>query len=134
LIAAGIVLVFIVATRVQPYDADGAPMRMASHQSIGLPPCRFQQILKVPCPSCGMTTSFALLVRGDIVNSLRANWVGTALAVFSAILIPWSLLSAFRGKFLWVKRLEDAMTITVAAFTIAMLVRWGAVLLLEWFA
>jgi len=31
-----------------------------------------------------MTTSFALLLRGDVLNSLHANWVGTLLAVFLA--------------------------------------------------
>ena len=31
-----------------------------------MPPCNFVLMTGKPCPSCGMTTSFALLVRGDI--------------------------------------------------------------------
>src|SRR5215213_5852775 len=79
LIAAGLATVFYVATRVNPYDANGNPLRMASHQSLGMPPCRFKDMTGLPCPSCGMTTSFAHLVKGDVWNSVRANWVGTGL-------------------------------------------------------
>jgi hypothetical protein len=130
LIAAGLILVFFIATQVRPYKSDGTPMRMASHQTLGMPPCRFQQMADMPCPSCGMTTSFALLVRGDVINSLRANWVGTGLAVFCALLIPWCLASSLRGRYLWVRRIESAMAFFVGVFTILMLGRWGVLLLM----
>ena len=129
LIAAGLATVFYVATRVNPYAPDGTPLRMASHQSIGMPPCRFKEMAGLPCPSCGMTTSFAHLVRGDVWNSLRANWVGTGLAVFCALLIPWCLASVVRGRLLWVRRIESALALAVGVFTVVMLARWGLVLL-----
>ena len=50
---------------------------METHRQLGLPPCTFKEMTGLPCPSCGMTSSFALLVRGDVMNSLRANAVGT---------------------------------------------------------
>lgn len=128
--AAAMVLVFYVATRVRPYESDGSPMRMASHQTLGLPGCRFNELTGTPCPSCGMTTSFALLVRGDVWNSLRANWVGTVLAVFCLLFIPWSLVSAVRGRFLGVRNVEAALAFLVGVFTVVMLGRWGVVLLL----
>jgi hypothetical protein len=128
-IAAGLATVFYVATRVNPYAPDGTPLKMASHQSLGMPPCRFNEVAGLPCPSCGMTTSFAHLVRGDVWNSLRANWVGTGLAVFCAFLIPWSLASAARGRFLGVRRIEAALALLVGVFTVVMLARWGIVLL-----
>jgi hypothetical protein len=78
-----------------------------------------------------MTTSFALLVRGDVINSLRANWVGTGLAVFCLLFIPWSLVSVARGRFLWVRNVEGALAFLVGAFTVLMLGRWGIVLLLR---
>ena len=133
LIAAGLGLVFFIATQVQPYQADGTPLRMASHQTLGMPACRFKEATGMPCPSCGMTTSFALLVRGDVVNSLRANWVGTGLAVFCALLIPWCLLSSVRGRYLWVRRIEGPMALAVGVFTVTMMARWGIVLLWQVF-
>ena len=129
LIAAALATVFYVATRVHPYDANGNPLRMASHTSLGMPACRFKELTDLPCPSCGMTTSFAHRVRGDVLNSLRANWVGTGLAVFCAFLIPWSLASAVRGRFLGVRRVEAALALLVGVFTVVMLGRWGVVLL-----
>ena len=129
--AAAMALVFYLATRVQPYADDGTPLRQASHKSLGLPACRFQEMTGLPCPSCGMTTSFALLVRGDVINSLRANWVGTGLAVFCLLFIPWSLLSVFRGRFLWVRNVEAVLAFLVGAFTVLMIGRWGIVLLLR---
>jgi hypothetical protein len=129
--AAAMALVFFLATRVQPYADDGTPLRMASHKSLGMPACRFQEMTGLPCPSCGMTTSFALLVRGDVINSLRANWVGTGLAVFCLLFIPWSLVSVARGRFLWVRNVEGALAFLVGAFTVLMLGRWGIVLLLR---
>lgn len=130
LIACALATVFFIATRVKPYDQDGNPLRMASHQSLGMPPCRFKDMTGMPCPSCGMTTSFAHLVRGDVWNSVRANWVGTGLAVFCALLIPWCLVSAVRGRYLWVRRIEAALAFLVGVFTVFMLGRWGVVLLL----
>lgn len=132
-IAALISVVFYIATEVRPYNADGTPMRMASHQTIGMPACRFQQMTGMPCPSCGMTTSFALLVRGDIWNSMRANWVGTGLALFCAFLIPWCVVSAFQAKFIWVKRIDWILGFLVGVFTILMLGRWGVILLMSVF-
>jgi Protein of unknown function (DUF2752) len=133
LIAAGLALVFFVATQVQPYAADGTALKQASHQSLGLPACRFKELTDLPCPSCGMTTSFALLVRGDVGNSLRANWVGSGLAVFCALLIPWCVLSSIRGRYLWVHRIESALALLVGVFTVLMLSRWGIVLLMRVF-
>jgi len=129
LIAGLLGLVFFVATQVRPYADDGTPLRMASHQTLGLPPCNFQLMFHLPCPSCGMTTSFALLVRGDVVNSLRANWVGTALALFCILVIPWCLVSAVRGRYLFVRRLDSVLPLLVGVFTVTMLLRWGVVLL-----
>jgi hypothetical protein len=129
--AAGMAFVFYLATRVQPYADDGTPLQMASHKSLGLPACRFQEMTGMPCPSCGMTTSFALLVRGDVLNSMRANWVGTGLAVFCLLFIPWSIASTFRGRYLWVRNVEGVLAFLVGAFTVLMLARWAVVLLLR---
>lgn len=132
LMAAAFVTVFYVATKVKPYGPAGEPMRMASHESLGLPPCNFKQSVGIPCPSCGMTTSFAMLVRGDVWNSLRANWVGTLLAVVLAVSVPWALWTAVRGRYLWVRRLEFAVPIVLGTYVILMLMRWVGVVILQW--
>jgi Protein of unknown function (DUF2752) len=85
-----------------PYDEDGQALRMETHRQLGLPPCNFVILTGKPCPSCGMTTSFSLLAHGDVINSVKANWVGSLLAAYWFALIPWALFSAVRGKAQWV--------------------------------
>jgi hypothetical protein len=133
LIAGLLTAVFITATQVRPFDDAGNPVSSGSHQTIGLPPCNFKTWTGMPCPSCGMTTSFAHLVRGNLWYSLRSNWVGTGLALFCAALVPWSLASAFRGRYYWVRSVETPLAVLVGVFTVTMLVRWGVVLLLTVF-
>jgi hypothetical protein len=79
-----------------------------------------------------MTTSFSLLMHGDPVNSLRANWVGTGLAVFCLALIPWALASVWLKRPLFIRALDRAMAYAVVTFLVVMLLRWGGVLLLIW--
>ncbi|MDW8244313.1 MAG: DUF2752 domain-containing protein [Thermogemmata sp.] len=133
LIAASLVSVFGIAAWLQPYNPDGTPRRMATHRQLGLPPCNFAVLTGKPCPSCGMTTSFALLVHGDVRASLQANWVGTCLACVAAVALPWSVLSAWRGRLLLVPpgKGELFLTIGLTLLLILMLGRWIGVLLLS---
>ena len=85
MIGALLAVIFGIAFWLNPYDADGQPLTMATHTQLGMPPCNFVVMTGKPCPACGMTTSFALLVRGEIGASLRANWAGTFIAVLWAL-------------------------------------------------
>jgi hypothetical protein len=122
-------VVFGIALALDPYQ-DGKVWDQGTHTQLGLPECTFKQLTKQPCPSCGMTTSFALLVRGDVWHSLKANAVGTGLAAFCLVLIPWCLACALRGRTYLVQSLEWAVTRLVVVFVVLMLLRWGIVLLL----
>jgi Protein of unknown function (DUF2752) len=129
-VVGGLVLVFGVAIWLNPYDRAGRPLRLATHQQLGLPPCTFYALTGWPCPSCGMTTSFALLVRGDVVNSLKANAVGTLLALAGLALIPWGLASVVRGRLLAGARLARLAPKALILFVVLMTVRWCLVLVL----
>jgi Protein of unknown function (DUF2752) len=120
----GLTAVFGIAFWLNPYQADGSARRMETHRQLGLPACTFYAVTGVPCPACGMTTSFALLVRGDVGNSVRANAVGTLLAVFGLILIPWCAVGALMGRLPLIRSPERALTIAVSVFLSLMLLRW----------
>src|SRR5262249_35779065 len=112
-IAAGLVAVFVIAWRLNPYREDGTPLRQETPRQLWMPPCPFHAVTGVPCPSCGMTTSFSLLIHGDVLNSLRANAVGTLLALFCLGVIPWAVLSVARGRSLFVRSLDRALLVVV---------------------
>ncbi len=130
-LAIGLVAVFGVALWLDPYDANGTPKRMATHRQLGMPPCTFLMYTGLPCPSCGMTTSFALLVRGDVRNSLRANPVGTLLAGFLLLIIPWTVGSVWHGRTLFVRSLEKSATIVILVFLGLAILRWLLVVALS---
>jgi hypothetical protein len=126
-------IVFAIATQLDPYKTeDGQPLRMGTHKQLGLPECNFKLLVGVPCPSCGMTTSFTLLAHGDVWNSLQANFAGTVLAILGLLFVPWALASAFFGRFVFVRSIEMVIFRIAVCFLILLFGRWGIVLIVEW--
>jgi hypothetical protein len=130
--ALGLMTVLGVAAWLSPFDEEGRPLRMETHLQLGLPPCTFRLVTGMPCPSCGMTTSFALLMHGALADSLRANAVGTLLAVGCVLLIPWSLACAYKGRRYGIVSIEKTVLILVIVFVTLALLRWLVVLALGW--
>ncbi|MEM6961000.1 MAG: DUF2752 domain-containing protein [Myxococcota bacterium] len=50
-----------------------------THTQLGLPPCGVLVVTGIPCPGCGLTTSFAHMVRGQLLGAVRANPFGLML-------------------------------------------------------
>ncbi len=72
-----------------------------THQQLGLPPCSGRFLWGGACPSCGMTTSWCWLVRGNLVRAAQANIGGLALGIYAIVGAPWLLLSGIRGRW-WI--------------------------------
>lgn len=79
---------------------DPDPRGFGTHRQVGLPECTFRLMFSRPCPGCGMTTCFSHFVRGEFAAAAQANTTGLLLAIVCALMIPWSLVSAARGR-LW---------------------------------
>lgn len=71
---------------------------MGTHTQLGIPTCSWPVTLGMPCPSCGMTTSFALAADGRFIDSARAQPFGFALAVGAAGFAVASALGALTGS------------------------------------
>ena len=125
--------VFAVALLLDPYR-DGRVWLEEIHTQMRMDPCTFRRVTGgYPCPACGMTSSFALFIRGDLWHSVQANFAGTFLAIIALLFIPWALISAWRGRLLWVRSAEDLALRVLVFFAFVMFLRWGVVLLLRFF-
>jgi Protein of unknown function (DUF2752) len=71
-----------------------APEGHGTHTQLGLPPCAFLTLFALPCPACGLTTSFAHLARFALLASLRAHPLGLPLFLLLCAL----LVRALRGS------------------------------------
>ena len=79
-------------------SVDPDPRGFGTHQQLGLPPCTFQDQFKLPCPSCGMTTSWSLATRGEVLEAARINCGGLALAIIALAYLPASCYFIWRGR------------------------------------
>src|SRR5688572_24402045 len=68
-----------------------SPTGVGTHEKLGFNRCHFLYRTGLPCPSCGMTTSFAWFVRGNVLASFYTQPMGTALAT-ATVLGFWSAL------------------------------------------
>ncbi len=96
-----------------------------THQQLGLPPCTFLALFGRPCPTCGMTTAWAWLMRGCVDSALRSNASGTLLGLLALAGVPWLLVSAARGRWLPCTPTPVAAAGIAVALVLIALVQWS---------
>ena len=116
---AGLLATLFVASQLRP-----DPRGWGTHEQLGLPPCAFRAITGVPCPSCGMTTSFAYVVRGQVLVAALTNPGGCLLALGAIVLIPWCIASAAVGRTIGIRFPERAAVVTVLIVVALSAVSW----------
>jgi hypothetical protein len=121
LILAGIALgILFAAVRIAP-----SRDHLGTHRQLGLPPCGFLATTGFPCPTCGMTTAFAFLIRGQLGEALRSSVFGSALAVATAVAALIALNCAAVGRYPnlnWYR--IDAVKL-VYALALFLVLSWG---------
>lgn len=88
---AGPLAVLITAAMLTP-AAEGH----GTHTQLGLPPCGFLVYTGYPCPGCGLTTSFANMIRLDVAGAFMANPFGILLFLCTAAMVPVALAGIVR--------------------------------------
>jgi len=89
-LAAAVVL--IIATTLPPSEEG-----LGTHQGLGLPPCGWIVTMNLPCPTCGMTTSFSHTVRGQWGDAFMAQPMGLVLCILTAMVVVGGLVVALTG-------------------------------------
>ena len=92
-LAATLAGLLIVGTWLSP-----APTGMGTHQQLGLPPCTLYFLVGMRCPGCGMTTSWAYMLEGRLVESFQANSGGALLCLMAIWATPITMWLAYRGR------------------------------------
>jgi len=82
------------------------PRGYGTHEQLGLPPCRAMEWLGVPCPGCGVTTSVALALDGE----LRASFANQPFGFLVAFALPLFVLWALAGHLLGRDLYRDALS------------------------
>jgi hypothetical protein len=83
----------VTAARLTP-----SPTGMGTHTQLGLDQCQFALRTGIPCPSCGMTTSFAWFARGNFPASFYVQPMGALLALGTAVTFWAAVYIAVTGR------------------------------------
>ncbi len=116
----GLVILLVIAWRLNPN-----PAGMGTHRQLGLPPCSLVQWAGIRCPSCGMTTSWSYVVRGNLWRACGVNSGGTLLALTSVVLGPWLIGSSLLGRYLWRPPPMEWIAAASVVIGLVTLVDWG---------
>ena len=88
----GLVVLFVLASTLSP-----DPAGIGTHEQLGLPPCGLNALFEIPCPACGMTTSWVWFSHGHWIRSAQSNLGGFLMALLALPTLAWCLTSAFQG-------------------------------------
>ena len=126
LLGAGALFVLVIARVVTP-----DPSGYGTHEQLGLPACLFRVVTSLPCPACGLTTSFAHMARLDVLAAARAHALGVPLFVATVAAVPFSIAGALRawrfGATLRALNASEASLVAVGMLALAWAVRLAGV-------
>jgi hypothetical protein len=83
----------IAAGRLEP-----DPRGHGTHAQITRGPCLFRVVTGIPCATCGMTTSFAYMVRLQVLKAFAAQPFGAVMCIGAAAAVPLALFFAVTGR------------------------------------
>lgn len=93
-IAAACATVLVIAARLEPSGSN-----LGTHRGLGLPQCGFLLVTGVPCPTCGMTTSFSWMMHGHPLHAFLAQPLGALLCLGCAAAVILGVWTAVSGRY-----------------------------------
>jgi hypothetical protein len=118
-VALGMLAVLAVAISLRPSERG-----FGTHEQLGMPPCAVQLTFGIRCPSCGMTTAWSHMVRGQIVRAFAANVGGALSCIVVVICVPYFLVSGLRGRWIVRPPTDWALATMCTVFVVVTLIDW----------
>lgn len=115
----------VLATLVVARSLNPSERGYGTHRQLGLPPCTSVALWGVTCPSCGMTTSWALATRGRWVEAAQANAGGLLLAIIAMAYLPASCYFFTTGRTSRGGRFSLGLAISLLSALIVAIVQWS---------
>lgn len=117
-IASGLALLALLAVA---RNLTPSPSGQGTHQQLGLPACTTMVLWDLPCPACGMTTSWAWATRGQFILAAQSNSGGLLLAIIAMAYIPASCYFSLHGmasRGQWFSSVLATSLVTAIAVTV----------------
>ncbi len=118
--AAGLMGLFAIARRLEP-----DPRGFGTHTQLGLGPCAYLTTTSRLCPTCGMTTAYAWVVRGNLGRAWQANPAGCLYALLSVPLAAWFITSAALNRAAGFQSLEKPLSAVILAAVLLGVGSWS---------
>jgi hypothetical protein len=107
---------------------------VGTHEQLGLPACAFLHFTGIPCPSCGLTTSFAHAARLHFYEAFVAQPFGLVLFCLTALSVPLSFYLIYSrvswDRVFYSARFNRAMYIMIALYLLGWLYK---IVAMKWF-
>ncbi|MBN2377999.1 MAG: DUF2752 domain-containing protein [Sedimentisphaerales bacterium] len=100
------------------------PLGVGTHTQLGLPACGFYQWTGYPCITCGMTTAFAHVVRGNFIEAFTVQPAGALGALASMAIVIVGVYVCVTGQ-----RIDGITNRLANKFTLLVI---GAIVLGAW--
>ncbi len=76
---------------------------VGTHTQLGLEPCIMLSSMGIPCPMCGMTTTFSLMAHYRPIEAVLNQPFGVVLFLLTAVIAVYSSLELLNPKRRWLK-------------------------------
>lgn len=115
-----VLILLIIARSLEP-----AQRGYGTHQQLGLPACTSLVLWGIPCPACGMTTSWAWATRGKWTLAAEANAGGFLLLLIALAFVPTTCYWLAAGKNLPSDRTWLLLGMSLLGALAVATVQWG---------
>lgn len=103
---------------------------VGTHEQLGLPPCVFLHLTGTPCPSCGLTTSFAHAARLNVYEAFIVQPFGLIIFCLTALGVPLSFYLIYSrtpwAKLIYSARSNQALYALIALYLLSWLYKIAA--------